>query len=113
MKAQMKNREENFSKLVSELDNGLTAIVEEVIRLTPTIVEVIVKAPFAVNKFQPGQFYRLQNYETNSDNINGTALTMEGLAMTGSLTNIEKGLLSMIVLEMGVSSTSCCKSEKR
>jgi NAD(P)H-flavin reductase len=29
---------------------------------------------------------------------------MEGLAMTGSLTNVEKGLLSMIVLEMGVSS---------
>ncbi len=38
--------------------------VEDVVRLTPTIVEVIVKAPAAARHFQPGQFYRLQNYET-------------------------------------------------
>jgi NADPH-dependent glutamate synthase beta subunit-like oxidoreductase/NAD(P)H-flavin reductase len=100
----VKSRDVNFIKLVSKLDNGLIAIVEDVIRLTPTIVEIIVKAPFAVQKFHPGQFYRLQNYETSAGNINGTALTMEGLAMTGSLTDIKKGLLSMIVLEMGVSS---------
>ena len=34
------------------------------IRLTPTIVEVVVQAPMAARAFQPGQFYRLQNYET-------------------------------------------------
>ena len=33
-------------------------------RLTPNIVEVVVKAPMAARAFQPGQFYRLQNYET-------------------------------------------------
>ena len=38
--------------------------VEDVVRLTPTIVEVIVKAPAAARHFHPGQFYRLQNYET-------------------------------------------------
>ena len=32
-------------------------------RLTPTIVEVVVRAPAAARAFQPGQFYRLQNYE--------------------------------------------------
>lgn len=96
-------REKTYGNLVSNLENGLIASVVDVIRLTPTIVEVIVKAPFAVEKFHPGQFYRLQNYETNAKNINGTALTMEGLAMTGSLTDVEKGFLSMIVLEMGAS----------
>ena len=30
----------------------------------PTIVEVVVRAPMAARAFQPGQFYRLQNYET-------------------------------------------------
>ena len=38
--------------------------VHEVIRLTPNIVEVVVRAPMAARAFQPGQFYRLQNYET-------------------------------------------------
>ncbi|MDQ3021493.1 MAG: FAD-dependent oxidoreductase [Bacteroidota bacterium] len=101
------NREENFSKLISKLNDGLVATVEEVVRLTPTIVEVIVKAPFAAKKFHPGQFYRLQNYEMNANKISGAALTMEGLAMTGAWTDVEKGLLSLIVLEMGVSSRLC------
>jgi NAD(P)H-flavin reductase len=97
-------RKEIFSNLISKLDDGLVATVEEVVRLTPTIVEVIVRAPIAAEKFHPGQFYRLQNYETNSIRSDGTILTMEGLAMTGAWMDKEKGLLSLIVLEMGVSS---------
>ncbi|HMQ68113.1 MAG TPA: FAD-dependent oxidoreductase [Ignavibacteria bacterium] len=100
----LSERRANFEKMTANMDDGFMATVKKVIRLTPTIVEVIVKAPFAVRKFKPGQFYRMQNYEVFSEKINDTVLTMEGLAMTGSLTDIEKGLLSMIVLEMGVSS---------
>ncbi len=111
-KASSDKREEVFRKLVSKLDDGLIAIVEDVIRLTPTIVEVIVRAPYAVSKFHPGQFYRLQNYETISSKIYDTALTMEGLAMTGSLTDYEKGMLSIIVLETGVSSRLVAKLKK-
>lgn len=100
----VKDRMAKFEKMTAEMDEGFMSTVKKVIRLTPTIVEVIVKAPFAVRKFKPGQFYRMQNYELNAGKINDMVLTMEGLAMTGSLTNVEKGLLSMIVLEMGVSS---------
>lgn len=73
-------------------------------RLTPTIVEITVHAPYAAKKFRPGQFYRLQNYELTAPVINGAKLTMEGMAMTGAWTDPERGLLSLIVLEMGVSS---------
>lgn len=97
-------RKEDLKELISKLDEGLIAVVEEVIRLTPTIIEVIVRAPIAAEKFHPGQFYRLQNYETNSIHSDDTNFTMEGLAMTGAWTDKEKGLLSLIVLEMGVSS---------
>ena len=45
------------------LDEALLAAVVAVNRLTPTIVEVVVKAPFAAQHFEPGQFYRLQNFE--------------------------------------------------
>ncbi|MDO9017754.1 MAG: FAD-dependent oxidoreductase [Deltaproteobacteria bacterium] len=86
------------------LDDQLTAVVHEVRRLTPTIVEVVVRAPLASRKFNPGQFYRLQNFEMYSYVVDGTRLAMEGLAMTGAWTDPEKGLLSMIALEMGASS---------
>jgi NAD(P)H-flavin reductase len=61
----------------------------------------------AARAFQPGQFYRLQNYETLAPRSNGTVLAMEGLALTGASVNREKGLLSTIVLEMGGSSDLC------
>jgi NADPH-dependent glutamate synthase beta subunit-like oxidoreductase/NAD(P)H-flavin reductase len=98
---------EKFNKLGSYLDEQLKATVEEVNILTPTIVEVIVKAPLAARKFHPGQFYRLQNYEIDSTHINGTTLLMEGIALTGAWVDPEKGLLSMIVLEMWGSSRLC------
>jgi NAD(P)H-flavin reductase len=85
--------------------------VIDVVRLTPTIVEVIVRAPAAARKFQPGQFYRLQNFETLAPALEAagmqTRLTMEGLALTGAWVDPERGILSMIVLEMGVSSRLC------
>src|SRR5262249_47010405 len=39
--------------------------------------------------------------------LGGTRLTMEGIALTGAWTDPERGLLSLIVLEMGVSSRLC------
>lgn len=96
-----------FDKLESVLDEQLRAYVVKVERLTPTIVDVIVKAPLQAKKFEPGQFYRLQNFETTAPMVNGKRLMMEGLALTGAWTDKEKGLLSMIVLEMGTSSRLC------
>ena len=80
--------------------------VEDVVRLTPTIVEVIVKAPAAARHFHPGQFYRLQNYESLAPRgVTATMpLLMEGIALTGAWVDKEKGLLSLIALELGVSS---------
>ncbi len=93
------------------LSRDLLATVERVERLTPTIIEVVVRAPLAARKFLPGQFYRLQNFEVLSPRVekDGTAtrLQMEGLALTGAWVDKEKGLVSVIVLEMGGSSDLC------
>jgi hypothetical protein len=97
-------RDAAWTAMRARLDDQLQAVVHEVRRLTPTIVEVVVRAPLASKKFHPGQFYRLQNYEMYSYVVEGTRLSMEGLAMTGAWTDPEKGLLSMIALEMGASS---------
>ena len=90
-----------------KMDELLHASVVEVNRLTSTIVEVVVKAPLAARKFKPGQFYRLQNFESYAPVIEGTRLSMEGLALTGAWIDEEKGLLGTIVLEMGGSSRLC------
>jgi NADPH-dependent glutamate synthase beta subunit-like oxidoreductase/NAD(P)H-flavin reductase len=95
------------AELLEKLNGELRASVQDVIRLTPNIVEVVVEAPMAARAFHPGQFYRLQNYETLAPRANGTVLAMEGLALTGASVDREKGLLSTIVLEMGGSSDLC------
>ncbi len=97
-------RDGNWKKFFDDLENKFTATVVKINRLTSTIIEVIVCAPLAAEKFKPGQFYRLQNFEVDSKWIEGTQLTMEGLALTGAWTDVEKGLLSVIILEMGASS---------
>jgi NADPH-dependent glutamate synthase beta subunit-like oxidoreductase/NAD(P)H-flavin reductase len=100
-------RDESFTRLIETLDANLIARVERIERLTDTIVDVIVRAPMQARKFHPGQFYRLQNYETDALSIAGTRLAMEGLALTGAWVDKEAGLLSLIVLEMGASSRQC------
>jgi len=103
---------------LQHINKQLRATVHEVKRLTPTIVEVIIHAPLAAKQFEPGQFYRLQNFEMNAlkiqknslnpeSRILTTTLAMEGLAMTGAWVDKDKGLISVIVLEMGGSSDLC------
>jgi NADPH-dependent glutamate synthase beta subunit-like oxidoreductase/NAD(P)H-flavin reductase len=104
-------REDAWKRLVGRFDEELLARVERVVRLTPTIIEVIVRAPAAARHFHPGQFYRLQNFERRSPHVHVedhvAAMLMEGIALTGAWVDPEKGLLSLITLEMGVSSRLC------
>ncbi len=99
------------AEILAEANDQWRARVVRVDRLTPTIVEVVVEAPAAARNFEPGQFYRLQNYEARSKKVDGTLLTMEGLALTGAWVDKEKGLLSLITLEMGGSSDLCALLE--
>ena len=98
--------------LSAALNRQLRPVVHEVHRLAPNIVEVVVRAPRAAGNFQPGQFYRLQNFESlaprvTTDDGAVTTLAMEGLALTGAWVDKGNGLLSTIVLEMGGSSSLC------
>lgn len=105
--AAQSERNAGWSALTARLDDGLIARVHEVIRLTPTIVEVVIHAPFATRHFHPGQFYRLQNFETRAPRVENTVLASEGMALTGAWVDVDRGLMSTIVLEMGGSSRMC------
>lgn len=100
-------REQSWEEMTRHLEAEWVPRVVRVDRLTPTIVEVIVKAPAASREFHPGQFYRLQNFEANAPRVDGTPLMIEPLALTGAWKDDSRGLLSMIALELGCSSRLC------
>jgi len=97
-------REVDLHHFFQALDEALLATIVAVNRLTPTIIEVIVHAPAAAAKFEPGQFYRVQNPEAFAPRIEDTVLSPEGLALTGAWVDKAQGLISLIALEMGASS---------
>jgi NAD(P)H-flavin reductase len=99
------------SAFLETANQQLRSTVYLVKRLTPNILEIIIHAPLAARKFEPGQFYRLQNFESLARHIEfdgiRTRMSMEGLALTGAWVDREQGLISTIVLEMGGSSSLC------
>jgi NAD(P)H-flavin reductase len=99
--------EEEWEEFRRRVEDRLTARVVAVNRLTPTIVEVVVRAPAAAENFEPGQFFRLQNYEAHAPVIEGSPLLIEPLALTGAWVDAKQGLLSMVALEFGASSRLC------
>jgi NADPH-dependent glutamate synthase beta subunit-like oxidoreductase/NAD(P)H-flavin reductase len=101
------DRELEWVRLADRLEDQLSARVVDVLRLTPQIVEVVVRAPLAARQFRPGQFFRLQNYDSFAERVAGFNLTMEGVALTGAWVDREQGLVSLIALEMGGSSRMC------
>lgn len=105
--AEQPARDAALARLFDTLDDQLVARVVEVKRLTPTIIDVIVRAPLQAKHFEPGQFYRVQNLESLAPRVDGTVLAAEGLALTGAWVDREAGLISLIALEMGSSSRLC------
>ncbi|MFA5921697.1 MAG: pyridine nucleotide-disulfide oxidoreductase [Methylococcaceae bacterium] len=105
--AQQPKRDAALKALFARLDAAFIATIVAINRLTPTIIEVVVKAPMQAEKFHPGQFYRVQNYEALAPTVEGTVLVAEGLALTGAEVDKEKGTISLIALEMGSSSRLC------
>lgn len=94
----LKHLPTSSSGFIEKLNYLLEPRIEAVHRLTPSIIEIVVKAPQSAQNFKPGQFFRLQNYGLSP---------MEGLALTGAGVDLKRGTLTLIALEMGGSSHHC------
>ncbi|HEX9627391.1 MAG TPA: FAD-dependent oxidoreductase, partial [Acidiferrobacterales bacterium] len=88
----------------AQMQDLLAARVENVARIAPGIVELTVRAPMAARKFKPGQFFRVQTFESGAPVIDGTRLQTEPLALYGSKVDAEAGTASVVVMENGASS---------
>lgn len=96
-----------YKDLWQNLNNMLRPTIHCVQRLTPNILEIVLKAPAMAKAFKPGHFFRLQNFESLSFTSHNTKFLMEGVALTGVESNPEKGLISTIVQERGASTFLC------
>lgn len=95
-------------QFIAKLKHELTATVEQVNRLAPNIIEIIVHAPMCVRHFKPGQFYKLQNF-ANSEENGQKIPPFEPIAATGASVDIENNRISLILLEVGVSTRLSAK----
>jgi NADPH-dependent glutamate synthase beta subunit-like oxidoreductase/NAD(P)H-flavin reductase len=93
-----------FAEHVASLFQSTIVKVE---RRTENVVELTVHSPLAAKHFQPGHFFRLQNYETFAPRIDHTALQMEPLALIAAGVDRAHGNLKFIVIESGTSSKIC------
>lgn len=91
--------------LAAQLNDALRPTVIAVKPLTTTAHEITVRAPFAAHAYGPGQFFRVQNFEANAPRANGTTLAMEAVALTGAMIDRKEGLISLIALDMGGSTS--------
>ncbi|PCJ25942.1 MAG: 2-polyprenylphenol hydroxylase [Rickettsiales bacterium] len=94
---------------VDALGTQLKSYVKKVNILSDNIVELVVHAPLAAENFKPGQFFKLQNHPKNhlKNQQGNPASEMEPLAITGAHVDKDKGLIWLIILEMGESSRLC------
>src|SRR5262249_40532250 len=70
-----------YEQFASKIQHLFSATIHNIKRLSRNVLEISVHAPMAAQNFQPGQFYRLQNYETHALHLNQGDLLAEGVAL--------------------------------
>lgn len=76
-----------------------SARVTRVRRPNPAITELWVRAPMAARRFRPGQFFRLQTFESLSPVVAGTRLQVPLLTVSGA--GVEDDQIRLMVLQWG------------
>ncbi len=98
---------EEYLTFKTKMQDLLQPRIEQVQRHSPTVVELKIRAPMAAKKFSPGQFFRLQNFETLAPIVGDTRLQTKALAMRCAGVEPDNGIIYLMVLEEGASSRLC------
>jgi len=106
-KLHQRGNEEEYILFAKQMQELFSATIESITTPAKNIIELSIKAPLAAKHFLPGQFYRLQNYETLARHVKNTSLQMEPLALIASGVDHEKQVLKFMVIENGTSSKLC------
>ena len=85
--------------LALTMQEGLTATIESIDSSNPTVCEVWIKAPMAAKNFKPGQFFRMQTFESGSEIVEGTRLQIPLLTVSG--TGSTEDAVRLLVFQWG------------
>ncbi|MCZ6920264.1 MAG: FAD-dependent oxidoreductase, partial [Rickettsia endosymbiont of Ixodes persulcatus] len=94
---------DSHKDFITQLDYLLISRIHKINILDDKTFELVIHSPLATKNFKFGQFFRLQNYSEDA------AKLIEPVALSPTDIDIEKGLISFIVFEVG-KSTSLCKT---
>lgn len=90
-----------------EFNKNYTAILIDKKYIADKVLELVIHAPYQAKKFLPGLFYKLQNKVSDDK----SSFEIEGLALTGAKVDKHQGLITLVVLEIGLSSKLCNQLE--
>ncbi len=88
----------------AELERRLQPQILQVEQLAAHLTRLTVHAPQAAQNWRPGQVYRLQNFDTRAERLQGIPLTMEGMAIDGVHVDKARGEVQLLVNSVGASS---------
>ncbi|MGD8559481.1 MAG: pyridine nucleotide-disulfide oxidoreductase [Gammaproteobacteria bacterium] len=89
----------SYREFRQRMEHLLRPRVAMVRRDNPAMTEIWVKAPMAARNFRPGQFYRLQTFESTSPIVEGTRLQVPLLTVSG--TGVKDDMIRLLVLQWG------------
>jgi NAD(P)H-flavin reductase len=98
---------QEYRQFAERMNYLFKAQVKSVVRKTKDILELTIQAPLAAKHFNPGEFYRLQNFETLALHTDHTLMQMEPLALVTSEHDSKQGTLTFIVSETNASAKLC------
>lgn len=102
-----KGSDQEYRQFATEMQRMFNAQIVDVARKAKNITEVTVQAPLAAKHFQPGHFYRLQNFETLAKHVEHTLLQMEPLALVTADCDVSLGQMTFIVREENATTKLC------
>lgn len=99
--------EAEYQEFAKKIKHAFTSKITDIQRRTHNVVELTIQSPLAAKHYRPGQFFRLQNFETFAPRINHAALQIEPLALIAADVDIKNETLKFMIIEQGASSKLC------
>lgn len=99
-----KGNDAEYKTFAKHMTDAFSATVVANDRQSNDVTELTIRAPLVAKHLKPGQFCRLQNFETHSPEIKNTLMQMEPLALPAAECNAEKGTIRFIIHEYATSS---------
>ena len=84
---------------VRDFNLDFLVTIEKVERLSDRVIELFVRAPLLAQQTEVGHIFRLQNYHSLAEKIEGRLMAIAGLALTVIGVDRENGILSTVVIE--------------